>query len=147
VFSNGRFYVVSFSFFICFESLHNNNSAHVGPLKLSKLLLVGFFICFENLHDNNNTHVGPLKVSNPFFPIILLINSFVGMGLNEALTFCKLFIKKLKLEEKRTTNKSFIKNNYFSSLTKSVGFCNHNLYLLEVVEYFIYVQLVFFFQI
>jgi hypothetical protein len=90
-------------------------SAHVGRLKFSKLLLVGFFICFENLHDNNNTHVGPLKVSNPFPPIILLINSFVGMGQNEALAFCNLFIKKLKSEKKRTTNKSFIKNNYFSS--------------------------------
>ncbi len=86
--------------------MHNNNSTHVGQLKLSKLLLIGFFICFENLHDNNNTHVGPLKVSNPFSPVILLINSFVGMGLNEALTFCNFFITKLKLEEKSTTNKS-----------------------------------------
>jgi hypothetical protein len=68
VFRNTGFYLVSFSFFICFESLHNNNSMHVGPLKLSKLLLVGFFICFENLNVNNNTHVEPLKISNPFFP-------------------------------------------------------------------------------
>jgi hypothetical protein len=50
------------------------------------------------------------------------------------------------LEEKSTTNKSFIKKIYFSSLTKIVGFCNHNLYLLEVVKYLIYVQLVFFFK-